>query len=334
MAHDLFSKGCLVQLETSAWTAQIKIPSRALLANGDHADVDPAFVGASKKLVDSKALKDLHAIRGEARTWLYSRSLPFPLDGLVFVPVDAIESIDAKLVEFRARFEAAADTFAADYAALRSQARAKLGSLYSDADYPADVRRKFAFGWRFISLAPPGEHVLSPALVAQERAKFQALMADAAEAATTELRVRFATCVDHMVDRLTCEGDKPKVFRDSLVGNLKEFLDGFASLNVLDDKALAGLVAKARETIKGVDAGDLRENDSIRAHVQARMAEVSQALDGMIIDRPTRKIKITPAKPAASKPEAEPVSESEPQWAKDMDHEAPDFGPSEETDAA
>ncbi len=297
---DLFTKGCLVQLETSAWTARRKVPSKALLHNGDHDDVDPRFVNASKRLVDGKALSNVESIRSEARAWLYSQSLPFPLDGAVFVPADQIERIDQKLASYRERYNEAVEAFVGDYAALREAAKGQLGSLYSEADYPVDVRQRFAFSWRFLSLAPASEaQLLNPKLVAQEREKFQQLMTSAAEAAVTELRTRFAACVDHVVDRLTPDGDKPKVFRDSLVGNLRDFLDGFASLNVCDDRELAKLVDRARATIDGVKADDLRQNDGLRDRVASKIADVQAKLDGMLVDRPTRKVRLAPVAPVA-----------------------------------
>lgn len=294
---DLFAKGCLVQLETSAWTARRKISSKALLDNGSHDDVDPSFVAASKRLIDGKALSAIEAIRSEARAWLYSQSLPFPLDGAVFVPASEIERIDAKLATFEARYKEAVADFVKDYPALREASRVQLGSLYSISDYPQNVASRFAFSWRFLTLAPASDaQLLNPALVAKEREKFQALMAEAAQSAVTELRVRFAACVDHVVERLSGEDDgKPKIFRDSLIGNLRDFLDGFKALNVCDDRDLADLVTRARDTLDGIEVNDLRKNESLRSTIASRMADVQGVLDGMIVDRPTRKIRLAPA---------------------------------------
>lgn len=291
---NILSKGCLVKLETSCWTGRAKIPSRVLLDGGNHADVDPRFVGAHKRLVDGKALKEVEGVRSEARAWLYSRSLPFPLEGVVFAPKHTIGDIDVKLQEFATRYNAAADSFAAEYAPLREAARASLGSLYDEADYPLNVRNRFAFEWRYLSLSPAGEsELLDPALVAREQAKFQQLVAEAAEQAVTALRTRFAECVDRMVDRLNGdrENGKPKIFRDSLVGNAREFFDSFKSLNIADDSALETLIERAKAALDGVEPSELRDDESLRNHVAAQMGVVQEALDGMQVDRPTRKLR-------------------------------------------
>lgn len=305
MSNDIFSKGCLVKVSVSQWGARTKIPSKALVADSG---VDLSYVGASKRLVDARALRDLTSLVTEAKSWLFAQSLPFPLDGVVFVPTDSIEKVNAKLEVFQKLYEELADNFAAEYPQLREAARASLGTLYAESDYPATVRDRFSFSWQFLSLAPGDEKLLSPALVAQERAKFQQLIAEATEAAVSELRVRFATVVDHMVERLTGEEDgKAKVFRDSLVGNLKTFLDSFETLNVADDAAMAALVKNARKAIEGVDAPDLRKDDGLRGRVAERMAEVQKALDGMMVPRPTRKVRV--AKKDASTSESTSTNE-------------------------
>lgn len=296
--QDVFSKGTLVRLETSCWTGRAKIPSRVLLDGSNHADVDPKAVGAHKRLVDGKALRDVEKIRGEAQQWLYSRSLPFPLKGAVFVPTSEVSKVHEALQGFAERYAEAADDFAADFGSLREAAKASLGSLYDEADYPPNVRAKFGFSWQFFTLSAPGENqILDPAIVADANAKFSALMAEAGQQAVAALRSRFAESVDRMVERLSGESDdpkrkgKPKVFRDSLVGNLREFFDSFKSLNVSNDADLEALVSKAQAALAGVDVKDLRSNESLRAHVAKQMGAVQESLDGMMVDRPTRKLR-------------------------------------------
>lgn len=294
MTENIFAKGCLIKLSVSKWTGRIKIPSKTLLDGSNHADVDPGSVGAHKRLVDGKALKDVVSIESEARSYLYSRSLPFPLDGAVFVPTAQIPEIDARLAAFRDQYEAAANAFCADFDAIREKARIALGSLYSIEDYPTNLRERFSFAWQPLVLSAPGEtQLLDPALVARANADFERLMREAGEQAVNALRTRFAKSVDHMVERLAGEGSngKPKVFQESLVGNLKGFFESFRQLNISDDRALADLVQRAQDAIDGVEASDLRKDGDLRARVASQMEELQDSLDGLMVDRPTRKLR-------------------------------------------
>lgn len=305
--ENIFSKGCLVKLETSCWTGRAKIPSRVLLEGSQHAGVDPRFVGAHKRLVEGESLSEISRLRSEARSWLASRSLPFPIDGVVFVPAAEVQSIDAKLSEFAKRYDAAVEAFVADFETLRETARENLGSLYDVTDYPRDLRDKFGFEWSFLSLAPPGQtQLVSAELVERERHKFQQLMQQATEQAVTALRARFAEVVDHMVERLSTDREegKPQIFRDTLVTNVRDFVDSFSKLNISDDRQLAELVERARGAVAGVTAKDLRSDANLREHIAMRMSTVQQALDGMMVERPTRKVRFTkPAEEPAPAPE-------------------------------
>lgn len=292
--NNIFQHGCLVKLEISCWSGTVQLPSSVLL-NGDHADVDAQSIRVQKKLA-ADALGKLTNLMAAARIWLRNRSLPFPLHGVAFVPSSRIEYIDNKLTEFRDEYERLADEFVAKIEDIKAAARERLGPLYSELDWPNDLRRRFSFTWRFLSIAPPDEvQLLSPEIIRKEREKFQELLRDAAEQAVTALRVRFAECVDHMVDRLTGsrEGDKPKIFHDSLITNLQQFFADFQNLNITNDEELERLVTAASNAVAGVTAKDLRTDSGLRNHVAEAMGRIQEALDGMMVDRPTRRIRLS-----------------------------------------
>jgi hypothetical protein len=113
----------------------------------------------------------------------------------------------------------------------------------------------------------------------------------ASEEVRQALRVGLADLVDRMVERLDTNGDsKPKVFRDTLVTNLSEFIESFAPRNITDDAELGRLVDRCRGVLDGVDADALRASTAVRSKVRDGMARVQVALDSMVIDRPARRI--------------------------------------------
>jgi hypothetical protein len=110
--------------------------------------------------------------------------------------------------------------------------------------------------------------------------------------------------VDHVVDRLS--GEK-KVFRDSLIENIRGFLSDFSQLNINDDKALESQVNRCRAILEGVDPKTLRSDEGFRSEIAKRMGMVQEQLDAMMIARPKRKIRV----PEANQSETLPVTESE-----------------------
>lgn len=292
--NELFKYGVAVLVEISVWPGNVKIPSVEVL---DRAGVDPAAIGASKRLFDRKALKAIQGLRSEARDWLYANTVE--ILGRRFATLARLPAIDAKLAEFEERFGPLADAFVADLSALKAATRIALGPLYDESDYPDDPRSKFSFDYHFETFQPAGRaQLVTPELVAREEAKFRT----GVESMTRDLYARLAGVVDHLVERLSTdrEDGKPQVFRDTLVGNAREFFDAFRGLDGLNGE-FAQLVSKAEQAIDGVpDAQALRDSAGLRAQVAERLSEVAAVLDGMTIDRPERKLRFGAAKPASA----------------------------------
>ena len=109
--ENLFEKGCLVQLSASVWGATRKInPSQLTDVVSSH-----EWLSASKKLVDPDALKPIKKVVNKCRSYLAGVSLPFPINGLVFVPKEMISNVDARLGGFKLDFNQKVDGFIKNY---------------------------------------------------------------------------------------------------------------------------------------------------------------------------------------------------------------------------
>jgi hypothetical protein len=97
--------------------------------------------------------------------------------------------------------------------------------------------------------------------------------------------------VGHLVERLDgAAGGKPKTFRDSAVGNLQEFFQQFRMLNVRSNAELDRLVETAQRMLQGISPQQLRDSQSLRDQVVSRLSTVQTSLDGLLVDRPRRRI--------------------------------------------
>ncbi len=154
------------------------------------------------------------------------------------------------------------------------------------------LRGLFAASWDFPSVEPPAYlQQLSPQLYEQECQRVQARFDEAVQLAEQAFTDELAKLVSHLTERLSGQEDgKPKVFRDSAIENLTEFFERFRHLNVRSNEQLDGLVAQAQRTIRGVEPQQLRDNTSLRQQVATQLAGVQATLDGMLVDRPRRRI--------------------------------------------
>lgn len=176
-----------------------------------------------------------------------------------------------------------------NYDTFIAHAKVKLNGLFNPMEYPADIRKSFGFNWRFFVMDAPGHaNLLSAEIYEAEREKFITTINEFEQTAINTLRASFAEMVDHMVERLS---DGGKVFRNSLVSNIKEFMADFKALNITDDKELEDLITRCKTVLGSADPESLRNNDKFRAAVVNGMAQIQGQLDNMMVDRPTRKLR-------------------------------------------
>jgi hypothetical protein len=257
-------------------------------------DADKRLIHVSKKILDAIELKEISRFDNELRHYLYRTCLPYDV-GMHLVPYEAVEAVEARLLEASEERPALVEVFMRVYPQLCRQISLRLRAVYNPADYPpADfVRSKFTLSWEYLSFGTPGElREISPAVFAREREKAAQKMAEASIEIQQVLRTTLAEMVEHLRERLSDDGTgKPKQLREATIQKLKEFLSTFDFRNVTDDRELNELVNKARELLNGVNADVIRNTDVLRDRLRTGMGEIRARLDTMIIDRPARKFR-------------------------------------------
>jgi hypothetical protein len=261
-------------------------------------DADSQLISAGKKLIDTKhtAYKAVTAIRTKIGDAWRGLTLPFPEPGVRLIRQEKVDEFAAMMADFKAELDDAVANLDRHYDELKHAAAERLGSLFNAADYPETLQGLFDVAVDFPSIEPPDYLMqLSPGLYQQERVR--ARFEEAVRLAEQAFLEEFARLVDHITDRLTGTSDDgtPKVFRDSAVGNLGEFFARFRELNVRSNAQLDELVERAQQAVRGVGAQDLRDSQGLRQRVATQLTQVQSALDGLLVDRPRRRILRQPA---------------------------------------
>ena len=260
----------------------------------DSFGAEGGYISAAKKLLDTKhpSFKAVTAVKNRAVAFWKSMSLPYPEGGVRLIRQDKVDQFNAQMQEFRDELAEAVATLDRHYAELKSAARNRLGTLFNESDYPASLEGMFTVSWDFPSVEPP-EYLqqLNPELYQQECERMQQRFAEAIELAEEAFTGELAKLVSHLTERLSGQVDgKPKVFRDSAIGNLTEFFDRFRQLNVRSNEQLDTLVADAQQIVRGIAPQALRDNGALRQHVATELSRVQSVLDGLLVDRPRRNI--------------------------------------------
>jgi hypothetical protein len=288
--HGIFDRAICLSLTVGCLGTRRKVPATSV-----QVEADRDMLHVSKAILESKELDAIKTLDGELRTWLGTRALPSPFRrGTYLVPIALVEEVDGKIGEYQEKRAGLVARFLAAYDASVEDAKKRLNGLFDVSDYPGaeKVRAAFYVDVRYLAFGVPEKlEGIRKDIFEREKAKAEASWKEASEEVRQALRAGLADLADHLVERLQGNGDgKPKVFRDTLVENMTDYLDLFDPRNVTDDTQLAQLVERCRNILDGVDADALRSSAAIRTKVRDGMTQVQGALDAMVIDRPARRI--------------------------------------------
>lgn len=286
--------GCRLRLE--------KLGTRRALTRDQIARVATEFaadhrsLSASKRLLDTKdpAFRAVVRVQSEAVAYWHSVTIPFPEPGVRLIRQGRSEEFDERMRDFRFELDQAVAGLQRKYAALRAEARTRLGTLFNEADYPERVDDAFALEWEFPSYEPPDYlRRFNPQLYAQECTRIRNRFDEAVRLTEEAFLGRLNGLVAHLAERLSGETDgKPKVFRNSAVENLNDFFEEFRSLDIGSNAELQDLVARAQRLINGVSPDALRSDFNTRSTVANGLAEIQQTMDALMVPRPTRAISL------------------------------------------
>ncbi|MDP9121886.1 MAG: hypothetical protein M3O15_11070 [Acidobacteriota bacterium] len=241
-----------------------------------------ADIGAgryTKLLLSKSALAAIARVRTEARTFHYQHTLPWCDDGSRILPSAEHLAYMDRMRALRERFETTVSAFLEDYPRAREAARTALGTLYREADYPDTdaLRDAFAFSVRLQPV--PDGHDWRVELPNEEieriREELQLQNETTLRTAMADLYQRLAAVVAKMAHSLS---NPSQIFRDTLVGNVRQICSLLPSLNVAADPDLQALGEQVERQLGGLDPTVLRENPAARQEAAGRAAELLQSI--------------------------------------------------------
>jgi len=258
-------------------------------------DADKSRLRLTKELIVSKEYYDIQSFRGDLfNNFIYANTVPsFFKEGFQLVGVTGVPAIEARMRKAQTELASLVSKFIAVYPAKVEEARKALGDQFNPRDYPdaSTLARLFSITWNWIAFTVP--EGLPAELKALEKEKLERQFKDAAEQITDALRVGFQQMIQHAVERLTVEpGAKPKMFKDTLIGNIQEFIDTFSQRNLMNDESLGKLVKQAKGVLIGVTPQKLRDYAQVKDATRTAFEGINSELSKMITERPARKFEL------------------------------------------
>lgn len=206
--------------------------------------------------------------------------------GVYMLPKTSIGSTEAMLTEYQATLKALVTALVAVYPQRIAEDRVKLRDKFSEKHYPSSdaLPTMFNIRWRYLSLRPSAElgeisSDIYQAEVERVRKEVQTLGDDI----KASLRQAAFEIVAHMKDRLTPDASgQPKIFRDSMVNNLVDFLDAFDAKNIMGDSELSEALGQMKALLSGVTPKDIRTNEAMRNAFTTKVNEILPVLSGLV----------------------------------------------------
>lgn len=299
--------------ETTAAGA-VELDERTLAAIASGTVTLPKTISTTKQLLVSPALDELNEFLTATKTRLcgpFGVAVPSRInEGLFVVPASEVEKFEADLRAAVAKLRHPFITqemdnhpgyipaFVADYEAAKERARTLpllkggLGPLFDPSDYPeaGKVAGLFGLEWGWLALGVPAG--LPESIRAEAQAKFQSQVDEAASEVKSAMYVQLNELLQHMRERLTtAPGEKQKVFRDSALGNILQFVEVFNTRNsIFNDATLAGIVGQVKTVLQGVTPDKVRQFSAVRDNVANQFAAITEELDRQIETRKGRKL--------------------------------------------
>jgi hypothetical protein len=268
----LSEKALLVTLSLSMFSPKKtdKRITRQVLADNHAAE---GALRVAKRLLPDEAVEPVRKLHAEVREYHYRHTLPWGEDNERLIASAHYLEYTDWMRQRRVETDRAVDDFLLNYPAFIEEARRQLNGAFNASDYPSigGIRGKFAFRLDFKPVPDAGDFRVS--LMREEmddlRGQLDTRVEEAERSAKQDLARRIAEPLAAMVNRLS---EPDAVFRDSLVGNLREICDLIPALNVLSDPAIDAIRQNIQACLYNTDPELLRENATVRSST-ARKAQ-------------------------------------------------------------
>ena len=289
-APSIASSAVLIDLSIGTWTGR-KLDKRA---SNDVTAQNGAAKGTAnvhKKLLgDCAELDAVQKFAANARNAHYAMTMPWSDLGMRLCPtkkyIASIGGYEQTMTGLQTEFWRLANAFLDAYDWERGQAQLKLAGLWNSDDYPSREALASKFRFRFTALPLPDAgdwrlDVGNEAAVAM-REQYEKFYGDQLKDAMNDVWRRAHEALAKMSERLDYADDATKkVFRDSMVTNVREIVDLLDTMNITADPVMATAHRRLDEALQGITPDALRDDAYLRAQTKREVDAVKKIIDNL-----------------------------------------------------
>ena len=280
--NNIFEKGMLISLNLCSYAGRKKLDQDQLkdlpkeIVRGVHNLFETAF----KEKLDAISSHDTET-RAELRS--IEKSVPFPINGICFIPYEKIEMVIEYLDERKISRQKLVEDVLANYSSAKQTFADKYPEYYAKAQHKylskEKLAQKFYFQYQFLKISAPDKNpMISPEQYKREMEKFRQTI----QAMKQEVVGIIYQSLSELTNRLKKQSKDGKMNQRTF-NNLHKFLeqvdDTYASF--VDRKDLQDTLKKVKAEIKGMSADMLRDNDAQRAKFHKAISSLTKEIEAL-----------------------------------------------------
>ena len=289
MKPELLQEGVLCQLKMGRWDARVRLPKSKF-----GKELPTEIVRGMQDVIDDRTLlKDLATIRRSAKGLLQRSSLPFPVDGVFWVPKEKVPELDDAFNEFKQEKDNRLKKLIKNIGKMKTKFKSRYPDFYEEKYYPSTskLESKFYFYWNFFQMSIPDKEagILSPEMVRRETAKLKGMVKDM-ETMTLNL---VGNMLFKRVNKLAKQCDNEKI-NGGTVASIDRFIERWDDLwrDHVDQKQLKMIMSRLKKEMKTATADRLKDNESFREDMQGNLEKLMTKLKAVPDFKLKRKLDI------------------------------------------
>lgn len=275
----LADKALLAHVSISVWVGR-KLDKVATDSVETRYATDSKVGNYTKKLLPGAVELDALTNHAQAiRAFFREQSLPWHTDGSRIMPSKNYIEFTQEFSRRKQAFEFAAETFLNAYPQLQANAKAKLGSLYNDNEYPSveSLRDKFKCDISFMPI--PDVDDFRVAISDAEKQTFLDSMKSIESAAMRDCWNRLHDCVSKAAMTLSNPASN---IRHSLFENITECCTLLSKLNVTDDANLESMRRNVEKLAASVSVDNMRAMPNERDDAAKKLADLTSQMSAFM----------------------------------------------------
>lgn len=280
--NELSSRAMLADFSTSVWDGRKKNKAVAdEITSSKHAEKDAGAWWT--RVLPRRTVKPIWAAVNNGRRIHATFTLPWSNDGARILPAEMFMKYTEQMRRAEERFEDAVQDFVREYPDILAGARKRLGDLFDKDAYPSPAEVRGKFKWEVEIMPIPSSNdfrvELGDRQVASIRKGIEAQVNERMKAATSDLWERLHKVVAKAAESL---GEPDKVFKDSLIGNVKEICQILPALNVTGDTKLEKIRGEVEKTLAKAKPSEMRQNAKERKATADAAKKIADTMAGIM----------------------------------------------------